>query len=141
MNPNDCALVIGVTYFLSSILGLVLKKHVGRRVLLLASELGMAVSQIAMGIYFYVLTGTSKDELRYDTRQDGFKIRVYGFPVFFISRETGNFQPHFPGTREFPGNAFIKYLYKEKYEKSGVLTFCHPKLEKIVICFKLLGCE
>ena len=34
-----------------------LKKHVGRRVLLLASELGMAISQLAMGIYFYVLTG------------------------------------------------------------------------------------
>ena len=56
VDPNDCALVIGVTYFLSSILGLVLKKHVGRRFLLLASELGMAVSQLAMGIYFYVLS-------------------------------------------------------------------------------------
>lgn len=55
VDPNDCALVIGVTYFLSSILGLVLKKHVGRRILLLASELGMAISQLAMGIYFYVL--------------------------------------------------------------------------------------
>ncbi len=44
--------------------------------------------------------------------------RVYEFPGFFISRETGNFELHFPGTREFPGNAFIKYLYKEKYEKS-----------------------
>ena len=59
IDPNDCALVIGVTYFLSSILGLVLKKHVGRRILLLASELGMAVSQLAMGIYFYVLTGNN----------------------------------------------------------------------------------
>ena len=56
VDPNDCALVIGVTYFLSSILGLVLKKHVGRRILLLASELGMAISQLAMGLYFYVLT-------------------------------------------------------------------------------------
>lgn len=37
-----------------------LKKHVGRRVLLLASELGMAISQLAMGIYFYVLTGIIK---------------------------------------------------------------------------------
>lgn len=43
--------------YLLSVLGLVLKKHVGRRVLLLASELGMAISQLAMGIYFYVLTG------------------------------------------------------------------------------------
>jgi hypothetical protein len=55
MAPNDCALIIGVTYFLSSILGLVLKKHVGRRVLLLLSELGMAMALTAMGIYFYIL--------------------------------------------------------------------------------------
>jgi hypothetical protein len=55
VDPNDCALIIGVSYFLSSILGLVLKKHVGRRILLLMSELGMAISQIAMGIYFYIL--------------------------------------------------------------------------------------
>jgi hypothetical protein len=34
VDPNDCALIIGVSYFLSSILGLVLKKHVGRRILL-----------------------------------------------------------------------------------------------------------
>jgi len=39
VDPNDCALIIGVSYFLSSILGLVLKKHVGRRILLLMSEL------------------------------------------------------------------------------------------------------
>ena len=64
VDPNDCALVIGVTYFLSSILGLVLKKHVGRRILLLASEFGMAFSQIAMGIYFYVLGDMTKNELR-----------------------------------------------------------------------------
>lgn len=36
--PEDCALIIGVTYFLSSILGLVLKKHMGRRVLLLGKD-------------------------------------------------------------------------------------------------------
>jgi len=55
VDPNDCALIIGVAYFLSSILGLVLKKHVGRRILLLISELGMAISQISMGFYFYAL--------------------------------------------------------------------------------------
>ena len=37
INAADCALIIGVTYFLSSILGLVLKKHIGRRVLLLGN--------------------------------------------------------------------------------------------------------
>ena len=66
VDPNDCALVIGVTYFLSSILGLVLKKHVGRRFLLLASEFGMAISQLAMGIYFYVLTSSKKFRCFFD---------------------------------------------------------------------------
>ena len=37
IDAADCALIIGVTYFLSSILGLVLKKHIGRRVLLLGN--------------------------------------------------------------------------------------------------------
>ena len=40
INAADCALIIGVTYFLSSILGLVLKKHIGRRVLLLGKYRG-----------------------------------------------------------------------------------------------------
>ena len=66
LSPNDCALIIGVTYFASSILGLVLKKHFGRRALLLISEIGMALSQISLGIYFYMLnfnnvTNSSKD--------------------------------------------------------------------------------
>ena len=72
VDPNDCALVIGVTYFLSSILGLVLKKHVGRRILLLASELGMAISQLAMGLYFYVLTRKYKNE----TKKYGWMVRT-----------------------------------------------------------------
>lgn len=55
LDANDCALIIGVTYFLSSILGLVLKKHFGRRALLLLSEFGMALSQISLGVYFYML--------------------------------------------------------------------------------------
>ena len=38
IDAADCALIIGVTYFLSSILGLVLKKHIGRRVLLLGNQ-------------------------------------------------------------------------------------------------------
>ena len=57
LGANDCALIIGVTYFLSSLLGLVLKRHVGRRFLLLISELGMGLAQISLGInnLFYVL--------------------------------------------------------------------------------------
>lgn len=61
IDPNDCALVIGVTYFVSSILGLVLKKHVGRRSLLLLSEMGMAVSQISLGLYFFNLYQVRRD--------------------------------------------------------------------------------
>ena len=38
IDAADCALIIGVTYFLSSILGLVLKKHIGRRPLLLGNQ-------------------------------------------------------------------------------------------------------
>ncbi|XP_059089898.1 facilitated trehalose transporter Tret1-2 homolog isoform X2 [Tigriopus californicus] len=55
LSPKDCAFIIGITYFLSSILGLVLKKHCGRRRLLLISEFGMAVAQLSMGLYFYLL--------------------------------------------------------------------------------------
>ena len=35
--PNDASVVIGLTYLISSIVGLVLKRHFGRRPLLLAS--------------------------------------------------------------------------------------------------------
>lgn len=79
VDPNDCALVIGVTYFLSSILGLVLKKHVGRRVLLLASELGMAISQLSMGLYFYVVSRTSTAELKLN-----YSLRILPLPILII---------------------------------------------------------
>ena len=59
LTPNDCALIIGVTYFVSSILGLILKKHFGRRALLLISEFGMALSQISLGVYFYMLNSSN----------------------------------------------------------------------------------
>lgn len=58
LDPKDCAIIIGLSYFLSSIVGLFLKKHFGRRVLLLISEFGMAVSQLALGVYFYILKGS-----------------------------------------------------------------------------------
>ena len=45
LGPNDCSVVIGLTYLASSVLALVLKKHFGRRVLLLASELLMGAAQ------------------------------------------------------------------------------------------------
>ena len=66
LSPNDCALIIGVTYFVSSILGLVLKKHFGRRALLLISEIGMALSQISLGFYFYMLNFNSNVSVKKD---------------------------------------------------------------------------
>ena len=62
IEPTNCALIIGLTYFFSAILSLVLKNLIGRRILLLMSQLGMAVSQIALGAYFYTLAqSTSLD--------------------------------------------------------------------------------
>lgn len=55
VNPKNCALIIGLTYFVSAILSLILKNLIGRRILMLISSLGMAVSQIALGAYFYFL--------------------------------------------------------------------------------------
>ena len=45
LSPNDCSVVIGMTYLASSVVALILKKHIGRRVLLLASELLMGAAQ------------------------------------------------------------------------------------------------
>lgn len=70
LDPKDCAVIIGLSYFLSSILGLVLKKHFGRRPLLLISEFGMAVSQLALGVYFYILKGGDHDN-RQSSNADG----------------------------------------------------------------------
>ena len=55
--PKNCALVIGLTYFVSALLGLVLKNLIGRRFLMLVSMLGMASAQIGVGVYFVTMTG------------------------------------------------------------------------------------
>jgi len=55
VNPKNSALIIGLTYFVSAILSLILKNLIGRRILMLISSLGMAVSQITLGAYFYFL--------------------------------------------------------------------------------------
>ena len=44
---------MGLTYLGSALLGLVLKNLVGRRLLILASQLGMAVSHLGLGLYFH----------------------------------------------------------------------------------------
>merc|ERR1719431_567536 len=66
IEPKNCALIIGLTFFFSAILSLVLKNLIGRRILLLMSQLGMAVSQIALGIYFYILAQRTSVNLVYD---------------------------------------------------------------------------
>ena len=55
LEAKDCALAVGVVYFLSAILSLVLKNLVGRRFLMLVSALGMAVAQGSLGLYFHLL--------------------------------------------------------------------------------------
>ena len=53
---------MGLTYLGSALLGLVLKNLVGRRLLILASQLGMAVSHLGLGLYFHHLAELRKDE-------------------------------------------------------------------------------
>ena len=55
LDPDDCALIIGLTYLVSSILSLILKHLIGRRVLLLLSQAGMGLSMLATGLYFHTL--------------------------------------------------------------------------------------
>ena len=47
--------MVGMTYLASALLSLVLKNLVGRRLLLLTSQLGMAVSHLGLGLYFHQL--------------------------------------------------------------------------------------
>merc|ERR1719210_1374426 len=74
LEPTNCALLVGVTYFCSALLGLVLKNLVGRRLLILASQLGMAVSHLGMGFYFHLAncTSTTKDQIEAVTNQTVF---------------------------------------------------------------------
>ena len=53
---------MGLTYLGSALLGLVLKNLVGRRLLILASQLGMAVSHLGLGLYFHHLAELRKEE-------------------------------------------------------------------------------
>ena len=53
---------MGLTYLGSALLGLVLKNLVGRRLLILASQLGMAVSHLGLGLYFHHLAELRREE-------------------------------------------------------------------------------
>jgi len=74
LEPTNCALLVGLTYFCSALLGLVLKNLVGRRLLILASQLGMAVSHLGLGLYFHLAncTSTTKDLVEAVTNQTVF---------------------------------------------------------------------
>ena len=54
--------MVGLTYLGSALLGLVLKNLVGRRLLILASQLGMAVSHLGLGLYFHHMAKLMKEE-------------------------------------------------------------------------------
>ena len=62
LEPTNCALLVGLTYLGSALLGLVLKNLVGRRLLILASQLGMAVSHLGLGLYFHHLAELRREE-------------------------------------------------------------------------------
>ena len=49
--PEDCALILGLTHLLSSLLSLVVRQLVGRRPLLLVSQAGMGLAMLATGLY------------------------------------------------------------------------------------------
>ena len=46
LEPTNCALLVGVTYFCSALLGLVLKNLVGRRLLILASQANQIIDKL-----------------------------------------------------------------------------------------------
>ena len=56
MEPNTCALIIGITYLVSSIFSLILKNFIGRRILVLVSQAGMGLSMIAVGTGLWYFT-------------------------------------------------------------------------------------
>merc|ERR1719219_2232587 len=62
LEPTNCALLVGLTYLGSALLGLILKNLVGRRLLILASQLGMAVSHLGLGFYFHYSDCSSTTE-------------------------------------------------------------------------------
>ena len=61
VSPKDCALFIGITYFFSAIIGLILKNVINQRFLLLVCLVTMAASQTSVGIYFVHLSHSTND--------------------------------------------------------------------------------
>ena len=58
IDPNTCALIIGITYLVSSFLSLILKHFIGRRILLLVSQTGMGLSMLALGTGLWYFTSS-----------------------------------------------------------------------------------
>ena len=81
LSPNNCALIIGLTYFISAIAGLLLKNLANRKLLLLFSMLSMALSQIGLGVYFFHISKTSCNS-NPDTRD--VKLRWLPLPLMIM---------------------------------------------------------
>ena len=55
LEASTCSVLVGLTYLASSLLVLVVRPLAPSRVLLLASQLGMSLCQLGLGLYFHQL--------------------------------------------------------------------------------------
>ncbi|CAG9862028.1 unnamed protein product [Phyllotreta striolata] len=61
LDPNVCSIIIGVVQLVSSFLSSVLIDRLGRKILLIASGVGMVLSEAPLGVYSYVNDTLHKD--------------------------------------------------------------------------------
>lgn len=54
LDPNVCSIIVGVVILFSVFLNLGLIDRLGRRVLLIISQSGMALALLTLGIFFYL---------------------------------------------------------------------------------------
>jgi MFS family permease len=54
IDPNLCSIILGVVIMLAVFINLALIDRLGRRVLLIISETGMALSLCSLGVFFYL---------------------------------------------------------------------------------------
>lgn len=54
LDPNMCSIIVGVVILVSVFINLMLIDRVGRRVLLIVSQLGMTLSLVSLGTFFYL---------------------------------------------------------------------------------------
>ena len=87
--PKDCALFVGITYFFSVIIGLILRNVISRRFLMLVSMTLMAASQTGVGFYFVHLSRStgdcaSKQRSENGTSPDDSILRYSWTPLAFL---------------------------------------------------------